>query len=131
LKILLPLVILGFLGLYAFAKDLNVLLLGEEDATHLGVNVGRTQTVVFLLAPPAGMAVAFGASDIWAARRTWRDGGGSDHRALFPAAALGVLIVLVLSDTLARTLVAPNEFRRRGHGCGRRPVSLLAAKDGG
>ncbi|MCJ7504588.1 MAG: iron ABC transporter permease, partial [Acidobacteriia bacterium] len=39
LRILLPVVVLGIVTLYTFAKDLNVLLLGEEEAAHLGVNV--------------------------------------------------------------------------------------------
>jgi len=35
---------------------------------------------------------------------------GSDHRMLLPASALGGAIVLVIADTLARTVVAPSEL---------------------
>jgi iron complex transport system permease protein len=35
---------------------------------------------------------------------------GNDHRTLLPTAALGGAIVLVLADTLARTVVAPAEL---------------------
>ncbi len=114
LKILLPLVIFGFLGLYAFSKDLNVLLLGEDEAAHLGVNVGRTQTIIFLLASAlTGVAVALSGAIGYLGLlvpHLARMLVGSDHRALLPTAALGGSIVLVLSDTLARTVIAPNEL---------------------
>ena len=114
LKILLPLVVFGFLGLYAFSKDLNVLLLGEEEAAHLGVNVARTQTMIFLLASAlTGVAVALSGAIGYLGLlvpHLARMLVGNDHRTLLPAAALGGSIVLVLSDTLARTIVAPNEL---------------------
>jgi iron complex transport system permease protein len=114
LRILSPLVIVGFFGLYAFSKDLNVLLLGEEEAAHLGVNVGRAQTIIFVLASAlTGVAVALSGAIGYLGLlvpHLARMVVGSDHRALLPAAALGGSIVLVLSDTLARTLVAPNEL---------------------
>lgn len=114
LKILLPLVVFGFLGLYAFSKDLNVLLLGEEEAAHLGVNVARTQTMIFLLASAlTGVAVALSGAIGYLGLlvpHLARMLVGNDHRTLLPVAALGGSIVLVLSDTLARTVVAPNEL---------------------
>ena len=114
LQVLGPIVVLGFLVLYAFAKDLNVLLLGEEEAAHLGVNVTRVQTVVYLLASVlTGVAVALSGAIGYLALlvpHLARMLVGSDHRTLLPAAALGGSIVLVLSDTLARTVVAPSEL---------------------
>ena len=47
---LIPVIVLGAAALYWFAKDLNVLLLGEEEAAHLGVDVARVETIVYLLA---------------------------------------------------------------------------------
>jgi iron complex transport system permease protein len=35
---------------------------------------------------------------------------GSDHRILIPASAFGGAIVLVMADTLARTIAAPSEL---------------------
>jgi iron complex transport system permease protein len=35
---------------------------------------------------------------------------GSDHRVLIPAAALGGAIIIVIADTLARTVVVPMEL---------------------
>jgi len=114
LRILLPVVALGILALYAFAKDLNVLLLGEEEAAHLGVNVARVQTAVFLLASLlTGMAVAVSGAIGYLGLLVPHLGRmvvGNDHRTLLPTAALGGAIVLTLSDTLARTVVAPAEL---------------------
>jgi len=114
LRILGPIVAVGFLVLYTFSKDLNVLLLGEEEAAHLGVNVTRVQTVVYLLASVlTGVAVALSGAIGYLGLlvpHLARMLVGSDHRTLLPAAALGGAIVLVLSDTLARTIVAPSEL---------------------
>ena len=114
LRILLPVVALGILALYAFAKDLNVLLLGEEEAAHLGVNVARVQTAVFLLASLlTGVAVSVSGAIGYLGLLVPHLGRmvvGNDHRTLLPTAALGGAIVLTLSDTLARTVVAPAEL---------------------
>jgi iron complex transport system permease protein len=114
LRILLPVVVLGILTLYAFAKDLNVLLLGEEEAAHLGVNVARVQTAVYLLASLlTGVAVSVSGAIGYLGLLVPHLGRmvvGNDHRTLLPTAALGGAIVLTLSDTLARTVVAPAEL---------------------
>lgn len=114
LQVLSPVVALAVVGLYAYAKDLNVLLLGEEEAAHLGVNVTRVETAVYLLASLlTGVAVsvsgAIGYLGLLVPHLA-RMFVGSDHRLLLPTGALGGAIVLVLSDTLARTVVAPTEL---------------------
>jgi iron complex transport system permease protein len=114
LRILLPVVVLGIVALYAFAKDLNVLLLGEEEAAHLGVNVARVQTAVYVLASLlTGVAVSVSGAIGYLGLLVPHLGRmvvGNDHRTLLPTAALGGAIVLTLSDTLARTVVAPAEL---------------------
>jgi len=114
LRILLPVVALGTVMLYAFAKDLNVLLLGEEEAAHLGVNVARVQSAVYLLASLlTGVAVSVSGAIGYLGLLVPHLGRmvvGNDHRTLLPTAALGGAIVLTLSDTLARTVVAPAEL---------------------
>jgi len=114
LRILLPVVVLGIVTLYTFAKDLNVLLLGEEEAAHLGVNVARVQTAVYLLASLlTGVAVSVSGAIGYLGLLVPHLGRmvvGNDHRTLLPTAALGGAIVLTLSDTLARTVVAPAEL---------------------
>ncbi len=114
LRLLLPAIVLAILGMYLFAKDLNVLLLGEEEAAHLGVNVTRVETAVYLLASLlTGLAVSVSGAIGYLGLLVPHLGRmivGNDHRALLPAAALGGAIVLVLSDMLARTVIAPAEL---------------------
>jgi len=109
-----PAVVLAIAALYAFAKDLNVLLLGDVEAAHLGVPVARVETLVFLLASLlTGLAVSVSGTIGYLGLLVPHLGRmlvGSDHRLLLPTAALGGATVLILADTLARTVVAPLEL---------------------
>ena len=109
-----PAVVVATVALYAFAKDLNVLLLGDVEAAHLGVPVARVETVVFLLASLlTGLAVSVSGTIGYVGLLVPHLGRmlvGSDHRLLLPTAALGGAAVLILADTLARTVVAPLEL---------------------
>jgi iron complex transport system permease protein len=100
--------------LYAFSKDLNVLLLGEGEAAHLGVNVARVETAVYLLTSLlTGLAVSVSGAIGYLGLLVPHLGRmlvGNDHRTLIPTAAFGGAIMLVLSDTLARTIVSPAEL---------------------
>lgn len=112
--LLTPVIALAIIALYAFAKDLNVLLLGDVEAAHLGVPVARVETLVFLLASLlTGLAVSVSGAIGYLGLLVPHLGRmlvGSDHRLLLPAAALGGATVLILADTLARTVVAPLEL---------------------
>jgi len=113
-SLLTPSILLAILALYAFAKDLNVLLLGDVEAAHLGVPVARVETAVFVLASLlTGVAVSVSGAIGYLGLlvpHLGRMAVGSDHRLLLPAAALGGATVLILADTLARTVVAPLEL---------------------
>lgn len=113
-RVLVPVVVLGIAALYVFSKDLNVVLLGEEEAAHLGVNVARVETAVFLLASLlTGIAVSVSGAIGYLGLLVPHLGRmlvGNDHRTLLPTAALGGAIFLILSDMLARTVVAPAEL---------------------
>lgn len=100
--------------IYATANDLNLLLSGEREAMHLGVDVRRVRLVVYLAASLlTGLAVSVSGAVGYVGLivpHIMRLIFGSDHRTLLPTAALGGAIVVVFADTLARTIVAPNEL---------------------
>jgi iron complex transport system permease protein len=100
--------------IYTTAADLNLLLAGEKEAMHLGVDVPRVRLVVYIAASVlTGLAVAVSGSIGYVGLlvpHVMRLIFGSDHRVLLPTAALGGAIAVVLADTLARTVVAPSEL---------------------
>jgi len=104
----------GFGAIYTTAADLNLLLTGEREAIHLGVEVTRVKLVVYVsaslltaLAVSASGAIGYvGLLVPHAVRLLF----GSDYRLLIPASALCGAIAIVLADTLARTVAAPTEL---------------------
>jgi len=115
---LLYLVGIGFLVaagvIYTTASDLNLLLSGEQEAIHLGVDVPRVRIVVYLAASLlTGLAVSVSGAIGYVGLlvpHAMRLIFGADHRMLLPASALGGAIALVIADTIARTIVAPSEL---------------------
>jgi len=97
----------GAVGLYAFARDLNLLALGEETAQQLGVDVERLKRLVIVFGSLlTAAAVSFsgiigfvGLVMPHVARKLV----GPDHRVLLPAAGLIGASFLILADTVART----------------------------
>jgi iron complex transport system permease protein len=104
----------GIGAIYSTSADLNLLLTGEREAVHLGVDVTRVKLVVYVSASLltalavstsgaigyVGLLVPHGVRLIF----------GSDYRLLIPASALCGAIAIVLADTLARTVVSPTEL---------------------
>ena len=117
-KSLLYLIGIGFLiaaaAIYTTASDLNLLLAGEREAMHLGVDVPRVRIVVYLAASIlTGLAVSVSGSIGYVGLlvpHAMRLLFGSDHRVLLPTSAFGGAIALVVADTIARTVVAPSEI---------------------
>lgn len=107
------------------ARRLNLLQLGDEEAHYLGVNVQRAKLQLLLLsALLIGAAVAMSGVIGFiglVVPHLVRMRLGGDHRWLLPASALGGACLLLVSDTLARTLVAPAEM----------PVGLMTSLIGG
>jgi len=101
-------------AIYTTATDLNLLLAGEKEAMHLGVDVPRVRLVVYIAASfLTGLAVSVSGSIAYVGLivpHVMRLIFGSDHRTLLPTAALGGAIAVVFADTLARTVVAPTEL---------------------
>lgn len=121
----LPFVAVPLLVLPFYARPLNLALLGEAEARHLGVDMDR------LLAAVLGLtALAVGASVASAgvigfvgllAPHAVRMVAGPDHRVVLPAAAFGGATLVVWADLVARNIARPSEV----------PVGLLTALVGG
>jgi iron complex transport system permease protein len=96
----------GGIAIYAFARDLNLLALGEEPAKQLGVDVELLKKVVIALASLV-TAAAVSVSGIIAfvglmVPHIVRRLVGPDHRVLLPASALFGAGFLMLADGCAR-----------------------------
>ncbi|MFB6192386.1 MAG: vitamin B12 ABC transporter permease BtuC [Haloarculaceae archaeon] len=94
------------LVLYAFARELNALLLGEADAHTLGVDVERTKRLLLVVAS-ALTALAVAVAGVigfvgLVVPHVMRLLVGPDHRTLLPASALAGATFLVAADTVAR-----------------------------
>ena len=96
------------------SRALNVFALGEAEAGHLGIDVGRVKIVVVLLvAVLVGVSVAVAGIIAFVGLivphcvRLWI---GPDHRYLMPASAILGSALLLAADTLARTAVVPAEL---------------------
>ena len=106
-------------------RGLNLLLLGDESAAALGINVGRLQKLLILASSlMAGTTIAVSGSIGFVGLMVphfTRLLVGGDHRRVLPVCALlgGILVVWV--DVAARMLIAPEEL----------PVGVLTAVIGG
>lgn len=123
----LPLIVLAFCMAFLMVnyRGLNLLLLGDESAGALGVNVRRLQKELVLIASLiAGVTIAvsgtIGFVGLMVPHFTRLLVGG-DHKKVLPIAALlgGILVVWV--DVAARIIIAPEEL----------PVGILTAVIGG
>ena len=125
LLLVLPCLLPVWLAMPWLARPLNALLLGEPVAGHLGYPVERVKRVAVLcVALSVGAAVSVSGLIGFVglvAPHLVRLTLGADHRVLLPASALLGALLLVLADTVARTLVAPAEL----------PIGLVMSLLGG
>jgi iron complex transport system permease protein len=106
------------------ATPLNLLLLGDAEARHAGVPVERVRRLVIV-----AVALGVAGSVAWTGIISFvgllvphlvRAVTGPDHRRLLPACALAGASLLLVADTVSRTLVAPAEL----------PIGVLTALAG-
>ncbi len=111
----LPLIVAGSLVAFAFARDLNLMLIGEDDARSLGVRVGLVRNVLLVCASLiTGAAVAFSGTIAFVglvAPHAVRLVVGPDHRVQMPLSALAGGVFLLAADTISRTVASPAEIR--------------------
>ena len=114
LSMSLPLILFVSCILYVFSRHLNLIVGGEESALQMGVEVEMLKWVSFLgISLITGVAVSFSGIIGFVGLivpHIMRMVLGTDHRVLLPASALGGAIFLIAADTLARTIISPNEL---------------------
>ena len=113
-RLVLPYVAVGIGIIFIYARPLNVMQLGEEQAQQLGINVERLKLILLTAATLiTAAAVSFvgiigfvGIIIPHIVRLVW----GADHRFLLPLSVLTGAIFLILADLIARTVQAPTEI---------------------
>ena len=115
---LLWILVVGFVlaagAIFTTASDLHLLLAGEREAMHLGVDVTRVKLVVYVSASIlTGLAVSVGGAIGYVGllvphlvRLMWR----RDFRFLLPLCAIAGGVLLVASDLVSRVIIAPAEL---------------------
>ena len=108
-------------GSLALARDLNAISGTGPAAATLGVDVPRVSLALYVLASMATAAAVTTAGSVGfvglVVPHALRLALGTDHRMLLPASALVGGALLVLADTIARTIASPLEL----------PVGVLTA----
>lgn len=116
-----PLVFIGSAALLFFSKELNLMMVGEEHATNLGVNVRRSRLIILILSSLV-TAAAVSVSGVIGfvgliVPHTLRIILGPDNRILMPASIVGGAAFMIGMDTIARTIISPSEL----------PVGIITA----
>lgn len=111
---ILPFVLPALVAALALSGRLNVLSLGDEMATGLGVLADRTRLAILVVAgvlTASAVAVAglVGFVGLLSAHVA-RFATGSDHRALIPASALTGAILVCAADLVAKLVITPSEI---------------------
>jgi len=111
----------GLLAAMPVSRDLNLLARGDLVARSLGVGTSGLRNLVYLLAALMTAIAVTTAGSVGfvglVVPHLLRLAIGNDQRVLLPASALAGGALLVLADTLARTMVAPQQL----------PVGVLTA----
>lgn len=120
IPVLISMIIINF-----FARDLNIMLTGDESAQSLGVDVEKVKIIILVLGTfmvsmvvsISGIIGFVGLIIPHIARILF----GPDNRILLPSSALIGGIFMILTDTIARTVISPMEI----------PVGIITALCGG
>jgi iron complex transport system permease protein len=120
-QVMVPYLLVGFCCIYFYARELNALLLGEETARYLGANIEKVKKIILvgaslLVAAAVSVSGMIGFVGLVVPHLV-RLLIGPDHRFLLPASALLGASLLINTDTLARTIIAPTEL----------PVGIITA----
>ncbi len=110
-----PIVLVGAAVVCLFARDLDILLYGEQRALTLGVDAQRCRHLLLFLATALTAVVVCFSGTVGfvglVVPHMLRLLVGPGHQRLLPASFLGGATFLVLADLTARVLVRPQELR--------------------
>jgi iron complex transport system permease protein len=113
--------IVGLILSMLLSSQLNVLIRGDKLAATLGVNLKQLHIKIYILASLLTAAAVVQAGSIgfvgFIVPHLIRLAGITDHRYLLPAATLGGGLLVLVADTAARTLIAPQQL----------PVGIITA----
>ncbi|MGM9605889.1 MAG: FecCD family ABC transporter permease [Oscillospiraceae bacterium] len=113
-RTILPYTIIGVILVLVFSQRMNILVLGDDVARGLGLNVEATRmgftALAALLAASAVSVVGLLGFVGLIVPHTIRLIMGNDYRVLFPGSALLGAALVMLSDTFARTIFSPTEI---------------------
>lgn len=113
-RMVLPYFLIGASLALLYSNKLNVLMMGDELATSLGVNVDKVRMALIaissLLAASAVSVAGLISFVGLCVPHIMRLYIGSDYRYLMPASALGGAAILTLCDTLGRCILRPSEI---------------------
>lgn len=111
---ILPYSIIGLILVMVFSQKLNILILGDDVARSLGLNVEATRlgftALAALLAASAVSAVGLLGFVGLIVPHSIRLLIGNDYKLMFPASALLGAVLVMFSDTFARTILSPTEI---------------------
>ena len=108
-----------------YTRELNILVMGEDSAHHLGINTAALKNILLITcAVIVGIVISTGGTIAFLgliAPHIIRLVIGSDNKRVIPYSALLGSILLVLSDTVGRVIIQPVEI----------PVGVMTAIMGG
>lgn len=108
-SIVFPTTLVAFLGTLFFVKDLNILMLDEETAANLGVNIKLARNaLLFFAALQTGGAIAVSGAIGFVgliAPHIIRSLVGPDNRKLIPLAGLLGAVLVIYADLLVRLII--------------------------
>lgn len=118
-------IIPGILALMLYARELNILTMGDEAAQYLGIDVEKLKRILLLISCIIVGSVVSVSGTIGflglVAPHIIRLIVGSNNRKVIPYSAILGAILLILADTLGRTLIQPVEI----------PVGVMTSIIGG
>jgi len=121
---LIPYLVIGFAGLLFSGHALNLMQFGDDQAQQMGLDVGRARAVILAAASlTTAAAVAFAGIIGFVGLvvpHIVRMRSGADYRRVIPLSILGGASALLVSDVIARVVIAPQEI----------PVGIVTALAG-